>query len=491
MLPNEIIYQIATLVSPSALVKLSLCSKTMRSFILNGDRIWRVQYFREWSSAFPFEDSDSECNLFPAATWLKSFILRKLAEENLYRDSGAAMQSAFINAENYNFFVNDLVFSTTWKTLDVFVGLEFSEELTDFLPNRMVNYPLRRYAMIGWDSNFVIAFDDSLYVFGKEVQKEVEVSGIKELIPVDSNIFLARKQLDYYLYKINEEITNDLFIKGCRVCKVHGTHGRVISISLNKSLEPSWECWTISNNKQEVIYQGQVLSNEPKEKFKLEHFIADTEFLFISQYKTTNSAKEYNIYVYSFSTGKHRIFKISQVSYDVEIAIFYASKWNNIQANYYLEEKHVALALFSGSSTLESLTLKTINVSNIGSISITQLSRRLLLASSYSHVGEHTPIPNIINFPDITQTQNIRNMLDFIDFLAMAEKEFRTEDTMLDAATGEILWRKNYVFPYQVCRGLSSVCSRFYCTRPRKVMDYMSSEDPEIGEWLHCLFNNK
>lgn len=474
MFPNEIIYQIAILVSPSALIKLSLCSKAIRSFILNDDYIWRVQYFRQWPCAFTFGKSDSEYNLFPAATWLKSFILRKLAEENLRNNSSEEIQSNFTYEDNYSFFVNDLIFSITRGALDIFIGLKPSVELTQFLSSRVGNYSLRKYAMVGWDSNFVIAFNDSLLIYSKKVQKEVGIGGIggiKELIPVDSDIFLAEKQSDYYLYKIDEEITEELFAKGCRVCKIYGVQSRIISVDKSRASRFSWKCWNIGNNEQEVVYQSQVLSKESKGNLRLGHFIADTDFLFISYYKIGDSGEECSIYVYSFSSKKHKIFKINQTYYKKEVAIFYASRWNNIQANYYLDKKDVLLTLFSGSSTLESLTLKTVDVSNIGFICITQLTRRLLLASSYYVVN---------------QAYRLNNTYSHI----MSIGSFRTEDTMFDLETGEILWRKKYIFPYQIYRGLSSICSRFYCTFPGKIMDYKSNEDPEIGEWLHSLFVN-
>lgn len=473
MLPNEIIYKIAILVSPPALIKLSLCSKNIRRFILNEDRIWRAQCFREWSCAFPFEKSDSECNLFPAATWLKSFILRKLSEKSLYNDSGEEMESSFICEGNYNFFVNDLIFSVGYKSLDVFVGLKPNEDLMAFLPDTGIAYSLQRYPMIGWDSNFVIASEDMLFIFGKKARKKFKASGIKDLIPVDSNSFLGERQSNYYLYKIDEEITEDLFIKDCKLCQVYGTQSRVISVSVNKSSGLSWEYWNIGNGRQEVVYQGQVLSNESKSNFKLGHFIADTGFLFISYYSIESSAKKCSIYVYSFSSNKHKVFKMDETDHKKQVAIFYASKWNSIQANYYLERKGVVLALFSGSSTLESLTLKTVDVPNIGSICITQLSRRLLLASSYSYVGNHSL------------------MTDDIYFFIMLRKKFKTEDIMFDTETGKILWGKNYTYGFKVRRGLSSICSRFYCTRPRKIMDYKSSENFEIGEWLYSVFSNK
>lgn len=455
ILPDEIIYQIAALISPSALIKLSLCSRTLRRYILSDNRIWRAQYYKEWPAFFPAVRSTDDA-LFPAPTWIQTFLMRKLAELNIEKQRMTEM----CHGIRYQFF-QDLIFAydETNKCLSISRGVR--QRLQHF--QNVHNFKDLRFK-IRCGKHFVVYahHDDaptihSFSVYGHYAATDVATT--EDLFAIDDSHFIAVYTRDAELFEItpNNKITSKMKLQ----CKyenafkqVYGRPGCFIIFEFD-TMEKNcitWSMWRIVDSKPELVMSRKAQHEKGISSID-KATLVDADFLFIS-FKDDDCCY---IYVYSFKEDASKFFGPLKFShnnsaYSSAISIFYASAWNSMTSRFcdYSEIDLILCVYFIG-TTLNTLACysQQVKLGNHLAVKVIQISRSLLFIS----------------------TQNI------------GDEEWFSFYRLIGIYNKFESWKRKGT-------GFADVCdiNSHYLTINSTLYSLSSKEYPQIIEWLHELF---
>lgn len=375
MLPLDLIYEISTFLSPKAIIKLSLCSKELRVYVLNSSRIWRTQYYKEWPAFFTTHSSADDV-FFPAPTWIQTFLMRKLSEANIEKRIMKEIHSDV----NYVIF-QDLMLhlDRVENRLTIYKGL--GQKIAEYVTEDVFSID---YAKILCGNFFFVSsgfLPTYLHCFSLEGEyKKIETAFFRSFFPVDEKRFLGTFYRDASIVTVNSESGIEEgkldFLEDRIITQVHGKPGWIVAIDEMSNRKLTWALWNIRSIPPQIVMEREFIPEDALTKVS-QYFLAGTRFLFIP-FKTKTQVF---VYVYSFLEDKSRIFKVCDMRYEVEMIILYNQAQSALDScKAHFNDARVIFIHFSGTE-LEHFTFSVFDASLIN---FYHSFRNLVLIASYT-----------------------------------------------------------------------------------------------------------
>lgn len=438
MLPPDLIYEISIFLSPSALIKLSLCSKRIRDTIKTDQRIWRTQYYKEWPAFYPTPNS-SEDILFPAPTWIQTFFMRKLSELNIERRARKASSCILSCA-----FFQDVALHYDHRSGRLAIHQPFRKEIASY--NDIEDYDAD-FGKIRCGETIITPYNsyaEYLHCFSANGDYiKIYNSRIDALFAIDDTRFVSThlNVASIFTVTLNNEFRqhNLNFPQNSVIGQVYGRSGHCFVFTIDDCAGGfNWSVWDLRGSQATSIMKKKVDFEDQITKTS-RNILGDTDFVFIP-FRASNWVF---VYVYSFKEDSSRIFKIRGAEHQVEVAIFYASSWNSMisrRLNFY--NTPAVVVCFSGTK-LHSLTFTSLYFDD-SAIIISQVSRKLLFMTS-----------------------------------CKLHYTFKA----IDMHSGVIIWEEGIEHePFR-----ADINSR-YLVHDIKMYDCSPEKPPEISEWFYPLF---
>lgn len=437
MLSEDLIYEISTFLSPKALIITSLCSKYLRSIVMNNQRIWRTQYYKKWPAFFTPHNSTEDA-LFPALTWLQTFLMRKLSELNIERQK---MREIPCNSK-YRLF-RDLLLHYDYSEKRMTIYKSPGYKVADLCG---IDKFSTNYAKIRCKDDLLIVSSSCCGIHCLSMAGEytyIDSEKMFSLFPIDKNRFVGRHHYGASLFTATADkkiYQQELTFPKCRIIvQVNRRPEQFISVVYDTETEKefTWSMWSICNSELQLVMERKFIFGCKITNIR-EYSLADKNFIFIP-FKTEAYVL---VYVYSFKEDRSRIFEIKKREHEVKIAIFYALAHDSTAShNFYLSNVRVWV-YFSG-TTLESLSFISGQQDSLWT-KFFIISRKLLLILSQ-------------NSQDICK--------------------------VVDIHTGAVLWKKNVV-----CALSEADINSRYLVLNGDMYDFSPEEPPIVKEWLYKLF---
>lgn len=436
MLSEDLIYEISVFLSPTDLIKLSLCSRGLRRAIMIDQRIWRFHYYKEWP-AFLISRNPTEDALFPAPTWIQTYFMRKMSELNIERQQMKEISRHF----DYVFYKDlALHYDRSEEKLHVYKNihrkiLEYNVSSDFYIHdakvcsggNLIISYS-------GCDQEYLHCFSKS----GEHTQLNADI--VNTLFPIDENRFVGTHDTYNRIFKVtpnNRIQQEDLDFLGNSIVKqIYRKPGYLAAISPGADEKSFvWKIWNLRKSQPEIAME-KIYTTEHEITVFGSRLLAERNFIFIP----FKSEKYVYVYVYSFKEDRFRVFEISDAEHSVIPILFYAS--NCIGVAFYEFTSYSAPVIcicFSG-TVLDSLSLHT-SVFKNSVTKYVQISKNLLFNSD------------------------------------------KFSCKVINMHSGQVIWQKHVrIDPYKV-----NINSR-YLVFNKKMYDFSPEKPPEIEDWLYKLF---
>lgn len=438
MLPEDLIYEISLYLLPKNLIKLSLCSNYLRRAVLNDQRIWRAQYYKEWPAFFT-PNSSVEDALFPAPTWIQAFLMRKLSELNIEKQGIGKAKSIFCDLRCHLF--QDLALSHDCNANKFIICKNLNQKVAEFSGLGNLSFTRSKIHC----GNILIVFSEEYGIHCLSMTGEytkIISSIIYDILPVSNSRFIGIHSRGVEMFTI----VNDSKVQQRRLefptyntmIQVYGRPGHFISINFGEDAGKAftWSMWDFCTYQPELVMAKHCSCDTKIHMYECYPF-ADCDFVFLS-YSALGCVY---VYAYSFKEDRSKIFKITEKEFEVyRAAVFYTSAWNDITSRRFYQLGRTIWICFSG-TTLNSLRF-VFDTCSANLINMVQFSRRLLFVSSNNYC-------------------QVRSM-----------------------HSGSRIWKMHTDFIlFNV-----NINSRYFLFDDNKVLDFGSEEALEIGKWLYKLF---